>query len=240
MKACVVADPELLVQLQEEAEPRGDGCGHPEQRGFLVLELLPCAAMAPAWRPPPSDLYVLPAPLYLDRPPDTRPFPVFAYGWPGLMAECFRQGASDYLRSPWNAEELEARALRFLKVRLRLGSSSLEFSGRRLSLGGGPSVGPVLSGDFVPSGAIAAPGSGLELSECEYRLARILVLNLNKPVPRDALALALWGRPRSGSRAVDVHVSSLRRRLDLLDPGLGRFLVCSRREGYRLVGEYCG
>jgi DNA-binding response OmpR family regulator len=252
VKACVVADPELLVQLQEEAEPRGDGCGHPEQRGFLVLELLPCAALAPAWQPPPSDLYVLPAARYLDLAPELRPFPAFAYGWPGLMAECFRQGASDYLRSPWNAEELEARALRFLRIRLRLGLSSLEFSGRRLSLSGGPSARPVPvgafgasgalvpSGAFVPSGDIAALGRGVELSECEYRLARILVLNLNNPVPRDALALALWGRPRSGSRAVDVHVSSLRRRLDLLEPGLGRFLVCSRREGYRLVGEYCG
>ena len=228
MKACVVADPELLVRLQEEAEPRGDGWGHPERRGFLVLELLPRAALAAAWRPPPADLYVLPAPFYLDLPPGARPLPAFAYGWPGLMAECFRQGASDYLRSPWDAEELEARALRLLRVRLRLGPSLLEFSGRRLSLFGGPSAGP------VPS------GGGVELSECEYRLARILVLNLNNPVPRDALAMALWGRPRPGSRAVDVHLSSLRRRLDLLEPGLGRFLLCSRREGYRLVGEYCG
>ena len=221
MKACVVADPGLLEELQEEAKPRGDGCGHPAQRGFLVLEFLPRAATVAPWLPPPSDLYVLPAPFYLDQAPEARPFPAFAYGWPGLMAECFRQGASDYLRSPWDVEELEARALRFLRVRLRLGRSSLEFSGRSLYLGEGQA-------------------GGLELSEREYRLARILVLNLNKPVPRDALELALWGRPRSGSRAVDVHVSSLRRRLDLLEPGLGRFLVCSRREGYRLVGEYCG
>ena len=229
MKACIVADPELLEQLQaDEAEPRGDGCGHPAQRGFLVLELLPRLALSPAWKPPSRDLYVLPASFFLDQTPDVRPFPAFAYGWTGLMAECFRQGASDYLRSPWDIEELEARALRFLKVRLRLGRSSLEFSGRRLSL------------EDTPSGAIAPSGGGTELSECEYRLARILVLNLNNPVPRDALALALWGRPRSGSRAVDVHVSSLRRRLDLLEPGLGHCLVCSRHEGYRLVGEYCG
>jgi len=228
MKACVVADPELLDQLQEETKPRGDGCGHPAQRGFLVLELLPSSALAGRWQAPVCDLCVLPAPLYLDRSPGARPFPAFAYGWTGFMAECFRQGASDYLRSPWSLEELEARALRFLKVRLLLGGVVLGFSGRRLSLSG------------LAEGDPPSPARVVELPECEYRIARILALNLNNPVPRDALALALWGKPRSGSRAVDVHVSALRRRLDLLEPGLGGFIVCSRREGYRLVGEYCG
>lgn len=228
MKACIVADPEVLELLREETRPRGDGCGHPALRGFLVLELLPCAAATGRWQPRPCDLHVLPASFFLDLPSDRRPFPVFAYGWPGHMAECFRQGASDYLRSPWGLAELEARALRFVRIRLRLGQSLLEFRGRRLSMeGAGPRDG-------------ACVGRCVELSEGEYRLARILVLNLNNPVPRDALALALWGKPRPESRAVDVHVSSLRRRLDLLEPGLGRFLVCSRGEGYRLVGEYCG
>jgi len=228
MKACVVADPELLEQLQEDTKPRGDGCGHPAQRGFLVLELLPFPSSAARVQLPACDLWVLPAPAYLDMPPDARPFPVFAYGWTGFMAECFRQGASDYLRSPWGLEELEARALRFLRVRLLLGRSILEFSGRRLSAPG------------LPEGDPPAASRSVELTEREYRIARILALNLNNPVPRDALALALWGKPRSGSRAVDVHVSSLRHRLDLLEPGLGGFLVCSRSEGYRLVGEYCG
>lgn len=218
MRACVVADPELVSLLQDEGEPHGAGRECAAPRGFLFCDYAPALPALAGVPGPPIDLYVLPAGLFLDLPADSRPFPVFAYGWAGLMAECFRQGASDYLRNPWSLEELEARALRFLRIRIRIGSSDLEFSGRVLSLA----------------------GARAELTESEYRIARILALNLNRPVPRDALAMALWGRPRTGSRAIDVHISSLRGKLDGLQPGAARFLTCSRREGYRLWGEYCG
>lgn len=218
MTACIVADTGTRAMLQDDGKPWDGGGEAPLSSGFLSFSFEDRPMDPAAWSCPPAGLYVLPAELYLDLRPEQRPFPVFAYGWTGHMAECFREGALDYLRSPWSLEELSARALRLLRIRFRVDGKVFEFSGRSLE----------------------GVTSKVELTEAEYRLGRILGLNLNRPVPRRALALALWGTENHGSRAIDVHVSLLRKKLDLVAPGAGGSILSCRGEGYRLLGEYCG
>jgi DNA-binding response OmpR family regulator len=134
------------------------------------------------------------------------------------MAEAFRSGCADYLRSPWSLDEVEARASRFLLLRFSVCDTELIFSGR----------------------SIATERESVALTENEYRILRILVLSLNRPVPREAFALALWGEVRPRSRAVDVQISVLRGKLQGLLPAGECPLTFSRGRGYRLEGKCCG
>jgi DNA-binding winged helix-turn-helix (wHTH) protein len=212
MRACIVADPTLGRYLEGEREAWGNLPGL--ALSFFIMAL---PEESGGWKAEAADLYVLPAALLLDLG-EALPRPVFAYGPVCHVAECLRCGATDYLRSPWTLEELAARASRLENLRFRLRGSPLALSGRKLSSG---------------------PRS-LVLSEAESRLARLLALNLDRPVPRAALSLGLWGDDRLGSRAIDVHISCLRKKLEGLSPGSGSCLRACRRQGYRLEGEACG
>lgn len=207
MEVCIAAGRLLRRDLEREREPQG----------FLSLFFVDCERAA-LWTPVEADLFVLPVSLYLDLPEGVRPLPVFAYGREGLMAEAFRQGCSDFLREPWSFVELAARAQRILVIRLKIGESILELSGRRIRRG----------------------DTWVSLTEFEYRLLRILALNLNRVVPRASLCYALWGERKEKSRAPDVCVSELRRKLDILEPGLSRMISTRRGFGYLLEGECCG
>jgi DNA-binding winged helix-turn-helix (wHTH) protein len=212
MRACIVADPALGRYLEEEGEAPGES---PD--GSLSFFVLGEAACRGTWKPPRADLYVLPAPLLLDLG-DGAPIPAFAYGPVSLMAELLRGGATDYLRSPWTMEELRARACRLESPRFRLGEGLFK----------------------VAAGALASGGRQADLTESECRILRLLAANLGRPVPRSALALSLWGKEVEASRAVDVHVSCLRKKLEALLPGSGQAIEACRGQGYRLVGTACG
>jgi len=167
---------------------------------------------------PYADLYILPAPRFLEIEPTSRPFPAFAYGPEGLMAECFKIGCVDYLRDPWSLVELEARASRFLYTKISISAGALTLQGRQLF----------------------APGTRLCLSEAEWKLLRLLFLNMNRSVPRAAIENMLGGRKKPGSRAVDVLVSSLRKKLETFLPGSSESIKTCRNCGYMLEGQACG
>jgi hypothetical protein len=212
MNVCIVDDPEVPLDLHEEREPHG----------FLSFFVLPhpspLVLYAHSWQPPRADLYLLPVGLALDAAEAERLAPRFAYGSARYMAEAFRSGCADYLRSPWSLDEVEARASRFLLLRFSVCDTELIFSGR----------------------SIATERESVALTENEYRILRILVLSLNRPVPREAFALALWGEVRPRSRAVDVQISVLRGKLQGLLPAGECPLTFSRGRGYRLEGKCCG
>lgn len=214
MTICFVADQGYLAcaaALREEVER--------ERPGFLSIFLQPSPAEPGAWAPPPADLYLLPASLFLDLEPERRPEPLFAYGGKELILETMSSGCADYLREPLEVEDLEARALRLFSFKLRLGGGSLFCSAER---------------------KLAAEAGEVALTEAEFRLFRILALNLNRPVPRPALDYALRGSRLPASRAVDVHIASVRRKLSALLPGAGACLRASRGSGYVLLGTACG
>src|SRR6056297_1588149 len=151
------------------------------------------------------DLYILPVSrLYEIRKPRGSSgipadipsgIPVIAYGPVKALSLAFESGCSDYMKEPWDYQELKIRSGRFLaRGRLifewgevRLKPMSMELGSLKVAL---------------------SPPEGLILS--------LLAAHSNRTVHREALHYALWGEVRPSSRAVDVHVATLRKKFNLL------------------------
>jgi len=133
---------------------------------------------------------------------------VIAFGPGEHLRAAFLAGCADYLKEPWDLVEVEARLDRVLYARTETAGAAWGFvlEGRELRLPDGRSV---------------------RLSAHEAVVAGLLFANRGVIVSRRALAFALWGRiPPETSRAVDMHVSGLRRKV-------GRDLIsCVRGQGY--------
>jgi len=142
--------------------------------------------------------------------------PVFAYGPARMLAQSFELGCLDYLRSPWDYHELRYRSLRFLAP------PRLDFPWGRIRI----------RGTCLKSGEMEQ-----QLSYPELRILQLLNSRSRQLVSRRTLEYALWGRERPGSRALDMHIVALRKKLNLL---AGKELkpspiVSVRGRGYRLV-----
>ena len=139
---------------------------------------------------------------------------VFGSGPAALLRAAFALGCDDYLREPWEPDELDERLSR--------ASAAL---GAALSFG---------EGDYLLHGtSLVIRDSGeVVLGGPESAILRLLLRNCGKIVDRQALWLAVWGRrPDADSRALDVHISSLRRKM-------GRNLIRSvRGKGYVLLTQ---
>jgi DNA-binding response OmpR family regulator len=156
------------------------------------------------------DLYVVPAvilPLHqkLQSPQPCGTVPVIAYGPEKLLALAFDCGCCDYLRSPWALNELKVRALRAFPPR------QLEFEWGTITL-----EGEVLR---LLEPAAVRP-SELTLSAPETAILRRLILQSGSPVSRECLQAGLQrhsGKTTSpAGRSVDVHISTLRKKFNLL------------------------
>jgi DNA-binding response OmpR family regulator len=102
------------------------------------------------------------------------------------------------LKEPWDTEEL---FLRLEKV-TDAWSDGLDFGDLTLSLSGN---------------RVLTKNGAAVLSHPELLLLRALLKNRGRIVPREVLFYALWGKPPSKpSRVVDMHISSLRRKLGTL------------------------
>jgi DNA-binding response OmpR family regulator len=139
--------------------------------------------------------------------------PVVAYGEERGLRAAFLAGCKDYLREPWSVEELSLRVPRLVDT------SSFSLAWGELQL--------------TPGAAMTEAGR-VGLSIHEYRILRVLLTQLGKPVPREVLYYALWGRCDNLSRAVDVHISSLRKKLNTLAPQIprNRLIRSARGCGY--------
>lgn len=127
--------------------------------------------------------------------------PVIAHGPGSLLRAAFLAGAADYLRDPWSPDELALRALAVLqraRARFTLPWGCLSQDGSLLESAGGP----------------------VRFTWHEAALLRALARGRGAPVSREVLEYALWGRPaKPGSRAVDVHVAVIRRKIATVTPG---------------------
>jgi len=146
-----------------------------------------------------ADIFVLPMEMVLEHPADLLDgqcgISVIAYGAGCYLRKAFLSGCMDYLKSPWDSEELECRVDRIIEKRQKL----LSFSWGEFSLREGRL-----------HCTTAKPG----LSVQENIILKKLILNRNQPVSRDVLYYAMWGKPYTKkSRVVDMHISSLRRKL---------------------------
>ncbi len=169
------------------------------------------------------DLYVLPVErlhLLLEDPSWTLScIPIIAYGDPSALRGAFLAGCADYLREPWSIEELALRARRLISL-------------PRLCLRGIPLR--------LSEGSVATRFGRAELTFPEQRILLALLRHKGSVVPRSALQCALWGRlPQGRSRVVDVHVSSLRRKLRRVLPSgeAGPLIRAVKGIGYLVCAE---
>jgi DNA-binding response OmpR family regulator len=149
---------------------------------------------------------------------------VVGYGPPEHLRAAFLAGCDDYLKDPWDAVELGCRL-----ERCRQGSGA--------AAGGAPAGDYQFSWGTVHLGelAVCAGAQCSSVSLPEYRILAALLRHRSEPVPREVLYYAIWGRSGQGrSRVVDVHVSSLRRKLLGLFPESAGCLRCLRGAGYLL------
>jgi DNA-binding response OmpR family regulator len=132
-------------------------------------------------------------------------------------------GADDYLPKPFDADELLARIRAVLR---RAG---------RLEYGGDDSI--KTFGDIqvnIPAREVWAEGRMVDLTALEFDILELLIRSAGRIVSRDEITSTLLEREASPyDRALDVHISHLRRKLER-----GRALIRTvRGVGYVFTAE---
>jgi two-component system response regulator RegX3 len=132
-------------------------------------------------------------------------------------------GADDYVTKPFSVAELVSR----VRSHLRRRELDRSRSGNVATVGG-------LRIDVARHSA-SVDGKPVLLTRSEFRLVALLASEPGKPFTREQLIRHLWESDFVGDRrAIDVHVSNLRRKIEQ-DPRKPRRLVTVRGVGYKLV-----
>jgi DNA-binding response OmpR family regulator len=143
--------------------------------------------------------------------------PCIVIGRVGEMERALACGAADYLCEPWTPDELCIRAK-------KAADSSWPLR---------PWPDIELDRSFLRSG-----DREFLLSYEERRIFELLSRNAPEAVPREAFFRFVWNAPEKEGRALDMHVSLLRKKIRILT-GEQNVIRCHRRHGYSLTIGHC-
>lgn len=131
-------------------------------------------------------------------------------------------GADDFVVKPYDVRELVARIEAVTRRTRALPAEPGEASG--VSVDG-------VYIDFM-NRLVLADGAPVELTPKEFDIIAVLARYPGVVVPRDRIIREVWGTDWSGfSRSIEVHVASIRRKLDRAS-----LIATVRGVGYRLTG----
>jgi two-component system, OmpR family, alkaline phosphatase synthesis response regulator PhoP len=132
-------------------------------------------------------------------------------------------GGDDYVTKPFKAAELMARIEVLLRrVPVRSGYGVHQFGPIRVDL---------------RRAEVTRDGAPVYLSAREFQLLRYFIERAGSTIPRSELLQSIWGySEKTLTRTVDMHVSSLREKLEQ-NPKRPEFIVTVAGVGYKFVGS---
>jgi two-component system alkaline phosphatase synthesis response regulator PhoP len=140
-----------------------------------------------------------------------------------------KTGADDYVTKPFHMQELMARVEALL---------------RRIPANAEPHGGQAIPGSVDQFGtiridrrgtAVTRDGEAINLSAREFQLLKYFVDHPGTTLSREELLTEVWGYSVSTfTRTVDVHVASLRQKLEP-DPRQPRYILTVQRLGYKFT-----